>query len=239
MNNYQFVDILKQSFVAYLQTSARSNKKLKILHKAIAEDLAARLRAQGGSDFAVCAYGVGDGRERKIAGRYMEKAVDITITMTNGKPVAGIAVKYIMSNYRQNSNNYFEQMLGETANIRSAKIPYFQIIAIPDSIPYYDREGRIVNTECISERNLHKYVKLSEDDTDVYMHTPNKTLVYIVNLSSPDGTSPTTREDYRAQYLNHPFELRPSTQTHNFRSTVIYNDYEAFAAKVVYTILSM
>jgi hypothetical protein len=50
-----------------------------------------------------------------------------------------------MQNYSQNSNNYFENMLGETANIRSSNIPYFQIFIIPDEIPYYKKEkGKIL-----------------------------------------------------------------------------------------------
>lgn len=86
--------------------------------------------------------GYGAGQEHKISGRYVDKAVDITIA-ENNIPVCGIAVKYIMSNYSQNSNNYFENMLGETANIRSAKIPHFQIFATPDKIPYFDKDGNI------------------------------------------------------------------------------------------------
>lgn len=43
MNNSQFLTILKKSFLTYLQTGARSNKKLGILHGAIAEDLNERL----------------------------------------------------------------------------------------------------------------------------------------------------------------------------------------------------
>ena len=63
-----------------------------------------------------------------------DKKVDITITKQN-KPIAGFAIKFVMQNYSQNSNNYFENMLGETANIRSNRIPYFQIFIILDNLP--------------------------------------------------------------------------------------------------------
>ncbi len=43
MNNFQFLGVLKKSFITYLQTGARSNKKLEILHGAISEDLNERL----------------------------------------------------------------------------------------------------------------------------------------------------------------------------------------------------
>ena len=132
MNNFQFLTVLKKSFIAYLQTGARSNKKLEILHGAISRDLCERINDE---KYSISSLGYGIGKERKIIGRYVDKKVDITVC-ENNIPIAGIAVKYVMSNYSQNSNNYFENMLGETANIRSARIPYFQIFIIPDRIPY-------------------------------------------------------------------------------------------------------
>ena len=97
MNNSQFLAILKKSFITYLQTGARSNKKLGILHGAISEDLQERLND---NTYSVYSLGYGIGKEHKINGRYVDKAVDITIT-ENNQPIAGIAVKYVMSNYSQ------------------------------------------------------------------------------------------------------------------------------------------
>lgn len=199
MNNSQFLAILKKSFITYLQTGARSNKKLGILHGAISEDLQARLND---NTYSVYSLGYGIGKEHKINGRYVDKAVDITIT-ENNQPIAGIAVKYVMSNYSQNSNNYFENMLGETANIRCAKIPYFQIFIIPDKIPYFDKDGSISKWETISEHNLNKYIKLSNDNIDTYLHTPNKTLVFIVHIQDKNAaTKITDKQEYENYYLN-------------------------------------
>ena len=93
MNNSQFLTILKKSFLTYLQTGARSNKKLGILHGAIAEDLNERLND---SKYSVFSLGFREGKEHKISGRYVDKTVDITIS-ENNTPVAGIAVKYVMT----------------------------------------------------------------------------------------------------------------------------------------------
>lgn len=108
MNNRQFLTTLEEAFKVYLQTGARSNKKLVVLHGKISEDLCERL-----NDFKynVFSLGYSEGKEHKISGRYLEKVVDITIT-EDSEPIAGIAVKFVMSNYSQNSNNYFENMLG-------------------------------------------------------------------------------------------------------------------------------
>ncbi len=233
MNNFQFLEVLKKSFITYLQTGARSNKKLEILHGAISEDLNERLNDK---NYSVYSLGYGLGKEHKIVGRYVDKAVDITIA-ENNVPIAGIAVKYIMSNYSQNSNNYFECMLGETANIRSAKIPYFQIFAIPDRIPYFDKNGDILKWEKINEHNLKKYIKLSEDNIDNYLHTPNKTLVFIVHIHDRNAISEISNKlEYENYYLNNDFDMEISKLSFDFKNTIIYNDYNTFMQKVAYSI---
>ena len=178
LNNGEFLEVLKKSFLVYLKTGARSNEKLKVLHGAISADINNRLNDR---KYVVSSLGYGIGKEKTIDGRYINKAVDITIS-ESGKAIAGIAVKFVMSNYSQNSNNYFENMLGETANIRAAQIPYFQIFIIPDRLPYFDKKRNITKWETITEHNLEKYIKLSNDNVDSFMHTPNKTLVFIIHL---------------------------------------------------------
>ena len=236
MNNSQFLEILKQSFIAYLHTGARSNKKLEILHGAISKDLQERLQDD---KYSVYSLGYETGKEHRIIGRYVDKTVDITITEDN-KSVAGIAVKYVMSNYSQNSNNYFENMLGETANIRSAKIPYFQIFVIPDKVPYFDKEGGISKWEHINEHNLKKYINLSNDNIENFLHTPNKTLLFIVHIKdNKTVTLISSKKEYEQFYLNNDFEMCISTLDFDFGNTIIYNDYDKFIQKVVYAIKSL
>lgn len=236
MNNSQFLTILKKSFLTYLQTGARSNKKLGILHGAIAEDLNERLND---SKYSVFSLGFREGKEHKISGRYVDKTVDITIS-ENNTPVAGIAVKYVMSNYSQNSNNYFENMLGETVNIRCAKIPYFQIFVIPDKIPYFDKDGGISKWERINEYSLNKYIKLSNDNIDFYLHSPNKTLVFIVHIQDKNTIAKiSNKQEYENHYLLNDFDMTISSLSFDFGNTVIYNDYDTFIQKVVYAIKSL
>ncbi len=233
MNNAQFLTVLKRSFITYLQTGAQSNKKLEVLHGAIAEDLNQRLNNK---NYTIFSLGYESGKEKKITGRYVDKTVDITIAEKN-KPVAGIAVKYIMSNYKQNSNNYFENMLGETANLRSAQIPYFQIFIIPDSIPYFKKEGEIAKPEKISEHDIKKYMALSHDNPYEFLHTPLKTLVFIVHIKSDgENHSFADKEEYKNFYLSHPFEINLSSLQFTFGNTIVYNDYDTFLEKVSHTI---
>lgn len=233
MDNQRFLEIVRDSFKKFLETNSRSNEKLKILHGNIAEDILQRLNSE---DYSVFSLGIGEGQEKKLKGRYIEKAVDITI-MRKNIPIAGIGVKFVMQNYSQNSNNYFENMLGETANIRSANIPYFQIFIIPDKLPYYNNSDDIKKWESFTTHNSEKYLALSRDDIQTSIHTPTKTLLFVVHF--PDIEANISRKtEYKQYYLNvDNFVASKSTYRYgDFSSSVIYNDYEDFAKKVVHYI---
>ena len=230
-----FLNILTNSFKKFLTTGSRSNEKLKILHGAIATDLQQRI----GLEYGIQSLGYGDGREGVIDGRYIEKKADITITRGDAN-VAGIAVKFVMQNYSQNSNNYFENMLGETANIRSKRIPYFQIFIIPDKMPYYDNKGNLRKWETFTLHNVRKYLLLSRDDINVNAHTPTKTLLFVVHL--PDlKTQITNKTEYINAYLEMNY-MRIEVSNHDygeFDSSVVLNDYDKFMDKISHYILSI
>ena len=232
MDNQEFLKVVGNSFKKFLETGSRSNEKLKILHGAIAKDLTDRL----GAGYTVCSLGIGNGKEEKLDGRYIDKVVDITIKRGQ-KPIAGIGVKFVMQNYSQNSNNYFENMLGETANIRCANIPYFQIFIIPDTLPYYNKQGLLQKWEEFTVHNAIKYLTLSEDNIQTSIHTPTKTLLFVVHL--PEITKPIAdKYDYVDYYeCQTDFVVRESSERYgDFSSAVIYNDYEDFAEKVTHYI---
>lgn len=235
LSNADFLQVISKSFGAFLEKgTSRSTDKLKPLHGAIAQDIAERL----GRDYEVWSQGYLYDKEADMQGRYINKKVDITIKR-DGIPVAGIAVKFIMQNYSQNSNNYFENMLGETANIRCNHCPYFQVFIILDRLPYYKKDKTISKWETFSDHNISKYVKLSQDDIDVYFHTPNKTLIYVVHLPNTSEDIK-TQEDYMNHYRTHGHRLTLSSHKYDaFRSSVILNDYERFMEKVYHTIKAL
>lgn len=234
LTNQGFLTVISQSFGEFIESgTSRSTAKLKPLHGAIAKDLALRL----GHRYDVWSQGYGDDREAEIKGRYMEKKVDITIKRNNSS-IAGIAVKFVMQNYSQNSNNYFENMLGETANIRCNRFPYFQIFIILDKLPYYDKKKNIKKWETFTEHNISKYVALAKDNVDMFYHTPNKTLIYVVHI--PDNDELCTLDDYLHYYRENPFEIEVSKHHYSLEgNAVIINDFEEFMDKVYHTILAM
>ncbi len=233
MDNQEFLETIGNSFKKFLSTGSRSNEKLKILHGNISQDLQERL----GDGYSVKSLRIdGVSGELKLNGRYIEKAVDIAILKENN-PIAGVGVKFVMQNYSQNSNNYFENMLGETANIRCANIPYFQIFIIPDELPYYKNDGSIQKWETFTKHNSEKYITLSKDNFEISIHTPVKTLLYVVQLP-PVGDKVKTKNQYVDYYSNlYNLTVRESNMQYDmFSSAVIYNNYEEFAQKVVHYI---
>lgn len=236
MNNDQLLAILKQAFETFLRTGSRSNEKLKVLHPKIANDILLQL----GAEYSARSLGIGDEKEALMPGRYFDKKVDITF-YKGGLPVAGLGVKMVMQNYAQNANNYFENMLGETANLRSNAIPYFQLFAIPDKLPHYNDQNLIIGWDVMDNHYIHKYSVMSQDDPRSFMHTPTKTLLFVYHI--PDApVEPTTKQEYQDYYLQHlpNLDLTLSPQRHAaFGSTVIFNDYRTFIEKVAHYILSI
>ena len=234
LTNTEFLHIISESFHDFLKSgTSRSTAKLKKLHGAIAKDLHERL----GNEYQVWSQGYLYEKENFIMGRYLNKRVDITVKKGD-KSVAGIAVKFVMQNYSQNSNNYFENMLGETANIRCNHCPYFQIFIILDKLPYYNNEGEIRRWESFSLHNISKYEVLSKDDINVYYHTPNKTLIFVIHI--PDNESIKTKKEYLSFYKENQFNMEISNNKYyDFSNSVILNDYEKFMEKVFHTIMAL
>lgn len=234
LTNEQFLEVIRESFKTYLSVdTSRSTAKLKTLHGHIANDV----KELFGDDFTVKAQGYGDDKEGIIEGRYYPKNVDIVVSY-KGKPVAGYAVKFVMRNYSQNSNNYFENMLGETANIRSNSIPYFQIFIIFEKVPYYKSGGDFQKYDVISNHNLHKYMMLSKDNPDAYSHTPDKTLIILLELKekSPNYVFRNSK-DYASYYesiINEMDLLKYSKIQDDFEESVIMNNYSDFIKRTVY-----
>lgn len=237
MNNNQFLQTVEKSFIKFLKTHPRSNKKLIILHGAIADDIKNRL----GKKYEIKSLGAGDGKEGKMKGRYVEKSVDIVISKDKNN-IAGIGVKFVMNNYSQNSNNYFENMLGETANIRTNNKEYFQILIIPEEMPYYNEDGKITKWEKITNHNVDKYVVLSKDNTERYLHTPVKTLLFVIKFPECDHNTIITRSKYKRYYLNRVRDASikmSAVVLGSFDKAVVSNDYEMFIEKVVHYIKSI
>ncbi|MBA2123965.1 hypothetical protein B9J78_03390 [bacterium Unc6] len=156
-----FLRAISKTFRAYNTFGARSNKKLIPVHKWFAEVIENKL----GKGYSVKSLGK-DG-EFKIDGKYYPKTLDISI-FKNQRIITTISFKFVTSNYKQNSNNYFENLLGETANIRRVNVGFAHFLVLRARTPYYDKNkgslrGKEKKIEILNENDLVKYVKLFND----------------------------------------------------------------------------
>lgn len=176
----QFLKAITEAFEAYNEFGARSNKKLIPIHSWISETVRNKLNA----DFEVSS--LGNGGEKKLDGKYYPKRLDITVTKGD-KILAAISFKFVTSNYKQNSNNYFENLLGETANIRRANVGFAHMLVLRAHTPYFNKNkgnlrGEQTKTEVLNEHHLSKYIKLFLDQD--FPHKPEVLGIIVIDFDS-------------------------------------------------------
>jgi len=218
-NEKDFIKALEQSFKMYKLYGARSTAKLKPIHKFIAETLAKIF----GKDFELHFMG-DDSKEMIVAGKYYPKYIDITISKDK-EPVFCLGIKFVTSNYKQNANNYFENMMGETANIQATQIPYAQLIVLRHETPYYKKNETELPSkiEIVNDKDIAKYLKLMYDQPQA--HRPNFLGIQLINVNEKTGEVAIT--DLEKSFSKETSKLlKTKLSLSNFFSEVeTYRDY--------------
>jgi len=174
-----FLQALQNSYQAYLENGARSNKKLIPIHGFIANEF----YKEG---YNVKSLGFKDGKEFKIDGYLMKKDIDISL-FSQDEFKAAISFKFVTGNYSQNSNNYFENMLGECINIKASGQLFFHITVLFNETPKRNKDGKIIRYEKLSNNNLLKYIKLM-DGVDGF-HKPDNLFIVILDVDENNKLS--------------------------------------------------
>lgn len=213
MDNIQnkFLKAINASFAAYNKKGgARSNKKLIPIHKFLSETTLGKLK----SGYSIKSLGIGDGKEAAIDGKYYPKYLDIAI-FKDDKIVATISFKFVTSNYQQNANNYFENLMGETANIRRQSIGFAHFLVLRGHTPYYSKNkgnlrGKEKKIEIISEKHLQKYIKLFNDMD--FPHKPDLMGICLLDFDQNKKAKFVNLEDFEfsvetKQLLENEFSL--------------------------------
>jgi len=177
----RFILAVRESYTQYLAYGSRSSRKLRPLHQWVADEMQSAL----GEGYAVQSLRKNeqDGEET-VAGKYYDKTVDVSIAKGDGASMAIISIKFVTSNFRQNANNYLENLMGETANLRRNDIIFGHLMVLPTVLPYFKRSGEIGREERVSNRHLKKYVELGCDDD--YPHRPDAMGIGLVSLPLDD-----------------------------------------------------
>jgi len=217
--------VISESYKNYLTHGARSKEKIKPLHKGIAKIIG----EIWGEDFKMHYLGEkGENlKELKVEGQYYKKDIDLTVTHNN-KPVFCIGVKFVASNYKQNANNYFENMMGETANIQAnANVPYAQILILRHKTPYLDKNKSVKKIEEINDNDIKKYLKLFFDIH--HAHRPRYIGIFIIDIDKTNKIAPTNIDEFFSLEVANLLKNKVSLSTF-FKDISEYKDYYLITA---------
>ena len=181
-NEKEFLKALELSFKMYKMHGARSTAKLKPIHNFIANTL----KNIFGNTYDFY-YMSDETKEMTIEGKYYPKDIDITVAK-NEIPIFCLGIKFVTSNFKQNANNYFENMMGETANIQAVgNLPYAQLIILRHETPYYKKNETVKPSkiEIINEKDIQKYLNLLFDNPQA--HRPIFIGIQLININEETG----------------------------------------------------
>ena len=134
-----------------------------------------------GDDYAFIGQSPTSTREANVGGMYYGKDIDVLVSRDE-QALGVVSVKFVISNYWQNSVNYLEQQIGETANLRRRNVVYGNLFCVTNPIPYKNRAGEITRRETIREHDIQRYAGLRADHE--HIHAPDGMAIGIVELDT-------------------------------------------------------
>ena len=176
----RLLSAVQEAYQRYVDSGPRSTSKIKALHGWVINELMDVL----GDEYQIQGLSDSGGGEAKVQGRYYPKNVDVAISRL-GITLGVVSVKFVMTNYNQNKRNYFEQQLGETANLRSNDIVFGHIMLRTHPTPYLKRSGIVQRNEMVDDGAIELYAKLAQDHGK--HHVPDIQCMAVFLLSSHKG----------------------------------------------------
>jgi hypothetical protein len=147
--------IIRNTCELYMKYGARSSKKVDYFH----EEIIKQLR----TIFTDERYIVAQEYDVPSLNPSGKKKCDIVVLRDN-IPVIVLPVKIIMTNYKQNKNNYFENQIGEVTGIKLAN-PTINVIPLNiymSKTPYLNTNKVITKFESITYSDIAIYEKYKE-----------------------------------------------------------------------------
>ena len=207
----------------------RSPTGLKPIHGWVRDELNAKLRPDLKEVFTIASLSETSTKEETVKGQYYDKKVDILIS-ADDEPIGIVSIKFIISNYCKNSNNYFEQGMGETANLRRRNIVYGHLFFLTNPIPKkIVKRKKIEKVEKLRDNDIRKYHKLRIDHE--HLHVPHEFAFGIVDLDIKSN---------RITGLTDPSALTDDQDLQTALKTVLSLDhfFGAFALRLIQRRLS-
>jgi hypothetical protein len=139
-----------------MKHGARSSKKVDYFHEEIIKELK--------TIFTDECYKVAQEYDVSSLNPSGKKKCDIVVLRDN-IPIIVFPVKIIMTNYKQNKNNYFENQIGEVTGIKLAN-PTINVVPVNiymSKTPYLNKSKVITKFESITYEDIAIYEKYKEN----------------------------------------------------------------------------
>jgi len=147
----EFLSMIKEATEMFLVNGSRSNKKVNIVHEFIKKNIERIINDNGLDGYEVKL-------EHSVASVNSsgKKRCDIVILKCN-IPYLIIPCKFIMSNYMQNKNNFWENLTGEIVHLKMANknLYILPINIVFNKVPYLKENKKIKKFEEITLENSY------------------------------------------------------------------------------------
>ena len=149
-----FLQIINETYFKYFKYGPRSSKKVDYFHSSIKHILQGEFTTQKGFTIKL-EYNI------PSCNSSGKKKCDIVILKHN-KPYIIFPVKIIMTNYKQNKNNSWENLTGELIHIKwkNPNIHIIPINVIMNKTPYLGNDKKIKKFECVEDHDIENYNEL-------------------------------------------------------------------------------
>ena len=144
------IKCLNETYSAYRKHGARSNKKTNILHKGLIKILKKCFPKN---------YIFYDEIKIKCYNASGTKKCDIVAYNKDNKLTHIFPVKFPLGNYKQNKNNYLENMIGEIILLEMCNegVEIIPINIFPYKVPYKKQDKTIQKMEIITDKDVAPY----------------------------------------------------------------------------------
>ena len=156
----KLLNILHETYELYCKYGSRSSKKVDHFHNFIKNEIEKQIEKQNKKDNE---YSVKLEQDVKCCNSTNKKKCDIVV-FKNNIPYIIFPVKLIMTNYKQNKNNSWENLTGELSHLKWANP---DILIVPINIfmnktPYLKKDTTISKFENITYDDISQYNILNE-----------------------------------------------------------------------------
>lgn len=150
----RFIQILNETYKIYFKYGSRSSKKVDYFHLSIKDILKEQFNCEKGYDIKL-EYNI------KSCNSSEKKKCDIVV-LQNNIPYIIFPVKIIMTNYKQNKNNSWENLTGELIHIKwcNPDVHIIPINILMDKTPYLKNNKEIKTFEKVTTHDIENYNQL-------------------------------------------------------------------------------